>query len=64
MDLALTAVYKEVAESDGRGYVAYAELPGAISEGDTLEEARENLRDAIDLLLRTKRERAVPRQSR
>ena len=50
--MTLTAVYEEVPESDGGGYVAYAEeLPGAISEGDTLDEARDNLRDAIELLL-------------
>jgi predicted RNase H-like HicB family nuclease len=50
----VTAVFEEVQEFDGGGYIAYAkELPGAISEGDTLEEARENLRDAITLLLGT-----------
>jgi predicted RNase H-like HicB family nuclease len=52
MDLVLTAVYEEVPEAEGGGYLAYAEeLPGAISEGDTLEEARENLRDAVEELL-------------
>jgi predicted RNase H-like HicB family nuclease len=52
--LTLTAVFEEVSESEGGGYVAYAqELPGAISEGDSLEEASENLRDAITLLLET-----------
>jgi len=57
MDMTLTAVFEEVPPSDGGGYVAYAEeLPGAISEGDTLEEARENLRDAIELLLEANRE--------
>lgn len=59
MSLTLSAVYEEVPESEGGGYVAYAEeLPGAISEGDTLEEARENLRDAIALLLEANRELA------
>jgi predicted RNase H-like HicB family nuclease len=54
MDVTLTAVFEEVPASDGGGFVAYTEdLPGAISEGDTLEEARENLRDAIALLLET-----------
>jgi predicted RNase H-like HicB family nuclease len=54
MDMTLTAVFEEVPESDGGGYVAYAEeFPGAIFEGDTLEEARENLRDAIGILLET-----------
>ena len=57
MDMTLTAVFEEVAPSQGGGYVAYAEeLPGAISEGDTLDEARENLRDAIELLLEANRE--------
>jgi predicted RNase H-like HicB family nuclease len=57
MNLTLSAVYEEVPESEGGGYVAYTEeLPGAISEGDTLEEARENLRDAIELLLEANRE--------
>jgi predicted RNase H-like HicB family nuclease len=49
-----TAVYKLV--EDG-GFVAFAEeLPGAIAQGETLEEARENLRDAIHLVLDTNRE--------
>lgn len=62
MDMTLTAVYEEVSPSEGGGYVAYAEeLPGAISEGDRLEEARENLRDAIELLLETNRDLAGKR---
>jgi predicted RNase H-like HicB family nuclease len=57
MAMTLTAVYEEVSESEGGGYVAYAEeLPGAISEGDSLEEARANLRDAIEVLLEANRE--------
>jgi predicted RNase H-like HicB family nuclease len=57
MDMVLTALYEEVPESEGGGYVAYTEeLPGAISEGDTLEEARENLRDAIEQLLEANRQ--------
>jgi predicted RNase H-like HicB family nuclease len=57
MDMMLTAVFEEVPASEGGGYVAYAEeLPGAISEGDTLEEARENLQDAIAELLAANRE--------
>lgn len=49
----LTAVYLEVPE----GYVAYVEeLPGANTQGDTLEEARENLREAVMLILETNRE--------
>jgi predicted RNase H-like HicB family nuclease len=57
MDMMLTAVYEELPEAEGGGYVAYTEeLPGAISEGDTLEEARENLRDAIEQLLEANRQ--------
>jgi predicted RNase H-like HicB family nuclease len=34
------------------GYTAYvASLPGCISEGDTLEEALANVREAIELYL-------------
>ena len=56
MDVTLTAVFEEVPEHDGGGYVAYVEeLPGAISEGDTLDEARENLRDAIETLFEANR---------
>jgi predicted RNase H-like HicB family nuclease len=40
------------------------ELPGAISEGDSLDEARENLRDAISLLLEANRELAQPEQGK
>jgi predicted RNase H-like HicB family nuclease len=60
MNMTFAAVFEEVPESEGGGYVAFSdELPGAISEGDTLEEARGNLRDAIYLLLEAKRELAM-----
>jgi len=50
----LTAAFDDVPPGDGGGYLAYTqELPGAISEGDTLEEARANLADAVDILLDT-----------
>jgi predicted RNase H-like HicB family nuclease len=56
MDLTLTAVFEEVPPAEGGGYVAYTEeFPGAITQGDTLEEARENLRDAIEILLEANR---------
>jgi predicted RNase H-like HicB family nuclease len=51
----LTAVYIEVPE----GYVAFVEeLPGANTQGATLEEARENLREAVAMLLEANRELA------
>lgn len=44
----LTAVYMKVPE----GYVAFLEeLPGANTQGDTLEEARENLKEAVAMVL-------------
>ena len=55
--MTLTAVFEEVPQAEGGGYVAYTEeLPGAITQGDTLEEARENLRDAIETLVEANRE--------
>ena len=43
-----TAVYIPVPE----GYVAFVEeLPGANTQGETLEEARENLGEAVQLIL-------------
>lgn len=51
----LTAVYMKVPE----GYIAFVEeLPGANTQGDTLEEARENLREAVALILEANRELA------
>ena len=43
------------------GYTAYVPaLPGCISEGDTLEEARRNIREAIELYLEPVEEPASP----
>jgi predicted RNase H-like HicB family nuclease len=54
--MVLTAVFEEVPLAEGGGYVAYTEeLPGAISEGNTSDEARENLRDAVEELLQANR---------
>jgi len=48
----LTAVFERVPE----GYIAFVEeLPGANTQGDTLEEARENLLEAIQLVLEANR---------
>jgi predicted RNase H-like HicB family nuclease len=49
----LTAVYMKVPE----GYIAFVEeLPGANTQGETLDEARENLREAVELVLEANRE--------
>ncbi|HKG45405.1 MAG TPA: type II toxin-antitoxin system HicB family antitoxin [Pyrinomonadaceae bacterium] len=40
-ELTLTAIFEEAEEGGFMGYVA--ELPGANTQGETLEETRENL---------------------
>lgn len=46
-------------ESDDGGYTAQClEIPAAISEGNTKEEALENIREAIQLVLEVTREQA------
>ena len=47
-----TAVFMKVPE----GYIGFVEeLPGANTQGDTLEEARENLKEAVALVLEANR---------
>ena len=53
-ELTLTAIYEEAEEGGYIGYVA--ELPGANTQGETIEEVRENLSEAIQLILETNRE--------
>ena len=44
-------------EAEEGGYIGYvAELPGANTQGETLEETRENLAEAIQLILEANRE--------
>ncbi len=51
----LTAVFIAVPE----GYIGFVEeLPGANTQGDTLEEARANLREAVEMVLDANRELA------
>ena len=53
MALQLTAVFRKVPE----GYIGFVEeLPGANTQGSTLEEARETLQEAIALVLEANRE--------
>lgn len=52
----LTAVFEPCAEG---GYACWLEeIPEAVSQGDTLEEARSNLRDALALVMEQRREEA------
>ena len=51
----LTAVFQKFPE----GYAAFVEeLPGANTQGETLEEARENLIEAVELVLESNRQLA------
>lgn len=49
----LTAIFEQVGEW-WLGYVE--ELPGANTQGKTLDEARENLREAVQLIIEANRE--------
>ena len=52
MDLEFTAVFRKVPE----GYIGFVEeLPGANTQGATLEEARANLQEAVALVLEANR---------
>ncbi|HEX8410511.1 MAG TPA: type II toxin-antitoxin system HicB family antitoxin [Thermoanaerobaculia bacterium] len=57
MHRSFTAVFQP---ADEGGYIAWVEeLPGANTQGETLDEARENLKEAIELILEVNRERAL-----
>lgn len=52
MVMNMTAVYQKVDE----GYIGYIEeLPGANTQGETLEETRDNLQEAVQLVLESYR---------
>jgi predicted RNase H-like HicB family nuclease len=52
MEIKFTTVFQKV----GEGYIGFVEeLPGANTQGNTLEETRENLQEAIELILQANR---------
>ncbi len=56
MDLTLTAVFRKVPE----GYIAFVEeLAGANTQGVTLDEPRENLHEAVELIVEANRSLAL-----
>jgi predicted RNase H-like HicB family nuclease len=58
-ELRLTAIYEE---ADEGGYIGYiAELPGANTQGETLDEVRENLVEAVQMILEANREESERR---
>lgn len=53
MENHFTAVF----EKEGNWWVGYVEeLPGANTQGETLEEARENMKEAITMVLEANKE--------
>jgi len=53
-EITLTSIYEE---AEGVGYIGYiAELPGANTQGETREEVRENILEAMQLILEANRE--------
>ena len=51
----LTAVFEKVPE----GYIAFVEeLPGANTQGESLDEARENLAEAVEMVMEANRSMA------
>ena len=55
MQIKLTAVFQKMPE----GYIGFVEeLPGANTQGATLDEARDNLEEAIQLVLDANRQLA------
>ena len=58
-----TAIFEKV---DGWWFAYVEELPGATTQGKTLEEARENLQEAVQLIIEANREIAnrLPKSDR
>lgn len=55
MEIKLTAVFRKFPE----GYAAFVEeLPGANTQGATMDEARENLKEAVEMVLQANRDLA------
>ncbi|MBM3926651.1 MAG: type II toxin-antitoxin system HicB family antitoxin [SAR202 cluster bacterium] len=55
----MTMTFSAVYERDGDWWIGWVEeLPGANTQGRTLEEARENLKEAVAMVLAANRELA------
>lgn len=58
-EITLTAIYQEAEEG---GYIGYiAELPGANTQGEIIQEVRENLLEALQMILEANPEGAEKR---
>ena len=49
-----TAIFKK--QSNGWYFAQCEQIPGAMTQGRTIEEAKENLKDAINLMLEDERD--------
>lgn len=49
-------------QPEGGYSVQCVEVPGAISEGDTIDDALDNIRDAIAMVLEVRRSKAAQRR--
>lgn len=59
MDMIFTAIYEKVP----KGYIGYVqEIPGVNTQGDTIEETRENIKEALELILQC-REKAFEQET-
>ena len=55
--------FTAIIEKRGRWYVAWVEeIPGVNTQGRTLKEARENLKEALELILEANRELATKQE--
>ncbi len=53
----MTSTFTAVFEQDGSWWVGYVEeMPGANTQGATLDEARQNLKEAVELVLEANRD--------
>ena len=61
-NIEMTAIFEPCDES---GFIAYIEeIPGINSQGETIEEAKENLTDAINLMFEERRDNQKANQNR
>ena len=52
--------FTAIIERDGKWYIGYCpEIPGANGQGETVEECKQNLAEAIALILQDRREDAL-----
>ena len=58
----MTAIFEPCDEG---GYIAYIEeIPGINSQGETIDEAKENLTEAINLMFEERRSRVIREQKK